>query len=192
MKIIDAIKQVVKSMLKEQSFRAKVLSVDKTNDTCDVEPIRGGAKYLDVKLKSVINPTDSKILVYPKVGSVITVSIVDNNTADVFVSQYSEFESILIENKKSKVLIPETGNIEIAFEKLTLNDGLEGGLIKINELKTQLDKNTKVLKQIQTVFKNWAVTPNDGGAVLKGLSTSFSSLPTALLNNIENKKITHG
>jgi hypothetical protein len=192
MNLIEVIQKAVKPMLKKQSFRAIVKSVDKANDTCEVDPLITGATYFDVKLKSVVDSTNSKCVLYPKVGSAVTVSLIGNNSSDVFVSQYSDFESIQIENQKFSMLFQENGDIKVKAENIEFNTGSLGGLIKINELKTQINKNTQMLKTIQQIFKSWTPASGDGGAVLKGLSTSFSSMPLADLSNIENKKITHG
>jgi hypothetical protein len=49
-----------------------------------------------------------------------------------------------------------------------------------------------ILKNIQTVFNSWIPVPDDGGASLKALVTSFTSLQRANLGTIENPKIKHG
>lgn len=192
MKLIEAIRKIVLPLIKDQSVKAKVLSIDKTNNVCDVEPISGGAKYLDVKLTAINGETKSKIISYPKIGSEVIISIIKNNEANAYVSQVSEVESFLVENEKCKVLIKEDGSVNIDSDNIVINGGDFGGLIKVDELKKQLDKNTNTLKAIQNVFNAWVVAPGDGGSVLKGASTSFTSMPLASLNSIENKKVKHG
>lgn len=192
MELVQAIKKIVKPMIKNQSIKARVISVDKTNDVCDVEPLNNGAKYLGVKLKAISDTTESKVIAYPKVDSDVIISIIDNNDNDTFVSQISEVESYLIENKECSVLIKQDGSVNINSENIIINNGSLGGLIKVNELKTQIEKNTQAINAIQEAFKTWVVASGDGGAVLKAASSTFTFLPLANLNSIENQKVKHG
>ena len=77
-------------------------------------------------------------------------------------------------------------------ETIEINGNQFGGLVDSKELKTQIDKNTQLLKAIQNVFKAFVPVPSDGGAALKAAASAFISLPTADLSNIENKTISHG
>lgn len=76
--------------------------------------------------------------------------------------------------------------------QMTINGESFGGIVKANELKTQLDKNTLILEKMQQVFTNWTPVPNDGGASLKSLVTQFIGLQRADLSNIQNEKVKHG
>lgn len=78
-------------------------------------------------------------------------------------------------------------------ELIQLNDGELGGLVKAEELKIQIDKNTLALKTLQDVFKAFVPVPSDGGAALKvALNTAYTALQLADLSNVQNEKITHG
>jgi len=190
--IKELIEEIVKPLIKVQTMKGEIISVDKEEDVCEIKPLNSGANYLDVKLKSVIKKTDTRCVTYPKVGSIVHFAIVENNAADTYVTQISEFDSMMIEAKDISVEINSSGELKVQAKKIELNGGALGGLIKIQDLKTQIDRNTAVLNAIQQMFKGWTPTPSDGGAVLKGLSTSVISLPRADLSNIENKDITHG
>lgn len=190
-KIKEAIQQAVKELIVTQVVRATVLSVDKEKDTCEVEPLRGGANYYDVRLKAVIASTTTRVVSYPKEGSVVHISLIENNPSDTFVSLVSEIESVLIQNKGNKiqVLSDET---KIEGDLVTINGDSLGGIVKAKELKTQIDKNTALLNSIQTAFKSWVVAPSDGGAALKAAASAFINMPRANLSNIENDTIKHG
>lgn len=121
----------------------------------------------------------------PTVGTICLVGIKENNGANVFLIDADEIEEYLIADKTGfKVRLNDLG--------LTLNGDTLGGIVKAKELKTQVDKNTEILNQIQTVFNSWITVPQDGGAALKALSTAFTTLQRADLSNIENEKIKHG
>ncbi len=190
--IKELIEEIVKPLIKVQTLRGEVISVDKESDVCEVKPLRGGANYLDVKLKSVIKKTDTRSITYPKVGSIVHFALIENNTADTYVTQISEFDSMMIEAKDVSVEINSSGELKVQAKKIELNGGGLGGLIKVQELTSQLNKNTAAIKAFQNMLKVWTPVSGDGGAVLKGLSAAVISLPTADLNSIENKKIKHG
>jgi hypothetical protein len=120
----------------------------------------------------------------PKIGTSALVGAIHNGEA-CFMISCEELEEI--------ELLDQSGF------KLNLNNGLllingknYGGIVNAKELKTQVDKNTLILEKIQTVFSSWVTVPNDGGASLKALVTSFVSLQRSDLSNIENTTIKHG
>lgn len=120
----------------------------------------------------------------PKIGSLALVGAIHNGEACFMIS---------CEEMEGFELTDQSGF------KVSLNDGLLlingeefGGIVNAKELKKQVDKNTLILENIQNVFSSWTPVPNDGGASLKGLVTSFVSLQRADLANIENTTIKHG
>lgn len=190
-KVGESIQKIAKSVVKTQTIRGVVKSVDKGDNTCVVMPIRGGADYLDVKLDSTINSQESKLIVYPAVESAVFITIVEDNTADTYVSKFGAVASILIELENNfKLDLNTNGNLTIDANQITINGGQLGGLVKVNELVNQLTKVNTILQNIKTAFTTWIVAPSDGGAALKALSTSFTALPTADLTNLANNDIT--
>ena len=156
------------------SVKGKVISIDTDKRTCEVEPFNDDANLIDVKLQSS-ESGGTGVLFIPEEGSDVTVHFLD--TDEAYVTKTS---------KVSKVeIITENGDILLNGEDF-------GGLIKIEELKTQINKNTQILNQIQTVFKSWVVSPSDGGAALKAMVTAFINLPRADLSDIENETVKHG
>lgn len=121
----------------------------------------------------------------PTIGTICLLGIIQNNAAMVFLIDAAEVEEYLITDKKGFKLNLKEG-------KLTLNGDSLGGLVKAKELKTQIDKNTDAIKELQNVLNSWVPVSQDGGAALKNLLSAFVSKPTADLNNIENETIKQG
>ena len=185
-KVRSALERMMKKVHPMQAFAGKVTAVNVDNYTCDVESADGGAIFHDVRLKASVDSDDNGIVTIPEVNSYVLVSTIGNNQDYAYVSIFSKVKSYLIKCSNGvKIEIKDDGEVHLN------GDGL-GGLVKVAELKTQLDKNTQLLEAIQNVFSSWTPVPNDGGAALKAVSTSFTSLPVADLSNIENEKVKHG
>ncbi len=168
----------MKSHVPLQTEWVAVKEVDWEEKTMTAIGENNGLEYFDVLLGL------GSVNVKPKVGSLALVGAIHNGEA-CFMISCEEIEEI--------ELIDQSGF------KVSLNDGLLkingencGGIVNAKELKTQLDKNTLILQNIQTVFTNWMPVQNDGGASLKSLVTAFTTLQKANLSNIENPKIKHG
>lgn len=168
----DAIRRIV-GYEKQYSIIAEVKSVDKEKRTCVVVPLNGQVELTDVRLQSIQSST-SGIYLEPAIGSYVIVGFIDENEA--FIALTEKIEEIEI----------------IASGTVKINGDEFGGLVKINELKSQIEKNTNLLKAIQNAFSLWIPVTSDGGANLKLASASFINLGTANLENIENEKIRHG
>ena len=69
-----------------------------------------------------------------------------------------------------------------------------GGLIKIEELKTQLDIVTNRIDTVYNAINNAAVVTGDGGAALQTAmkATLASQTQKENYNNIENENVKHG
>jgi len=171
----EIIRDLVSRMLDREELYSSICLVTAINvseRTCTCDPIDDpAAKIFNVKLQSVIN-SKLGLFIKPKLNTHVVVTFIDQNAG--FVSLVSEIDEILIN-----------------CESVVFNDGKNGGLVNINDLITQIDKNTAVIKEIQKVFTSWVTVPSDGGAALKALSTSFTSLSRADLSKIEDTKIKH-
>ena len=87
------IKEVIDRILNErlvvQTEVAKIVSIDDTAMTCEVS-IVGKPSLTDVRLKSVIDSVDKGILIKPKVGSYVLVSLINNKKGNAYVSGFTE------------------------------------------------------------------------------------------------------
>ena len=137
---------------------AEVLSVDMDSRTCECKAIDGHTDYnlTNVKLSATVG---DGLVIEPTIGSTVVVVFSDN--VQSFVAQFSDIEKITI----------------FANTKVQLGDGSFGGLVKADELKTQLD----TLK----------LTVGTIGTALTTL-TGVVYANTANFSNIKNTHITHG
>ncbi len=167
-----------------------VKSVNKDEQTASVE-IDKNFEIEDIRLKSLIDEnTDNFFIAFPKKESSVLVAFIDCSDVDGFIIQCSEIESIGLKISDTKITA-DKDKICLSSDEMLFNSDKNGGLIKIEELKTQIDKNSDLLKAIQNAFTGQTPAPNDGGGLLKTASSSFSSMQTADLSNIENEKIKH-
>ena len=171
-------------------FSATVTKVNEADKTIEIEDI-DGLDYHDVRLAAAEDEKKS-VLIIPKVGSSVLVTMIGSDLNTLFVSKVNEVDKIVgVINELD--IEDETGF------KLHLNNGLMKingdafeGIVKAPELKTQIDKNTAIIKAIQQALQSWTPSPNDGGAALKGLVSSIPGMQRANLSNIKNDKIKHG
>lgn len=159
--LIDAIRNIV---AKENlmSFACTVTDINTTNYTCNCSPVDGSADFINVLLNA-----DKKtgFVLIPKNNSIVVITMTSNVNA--FVSMVSEVDTILMKGD--------------AF----------GGLVKIDDLKTQYDANVTAIKAA-CVAGFTALSGLDSGASL----AAFNASATAILNlnkvTLENNKILHG
>lgn len=168
-----------KKLIDVQTHWCIVKEVDWDKKTMTATGVIDGCDFFEVNLGiGSINRN-------PTIGSKCIVGIINNNAADAFLIECESVDEIEISDATGFKLVLKDG-------KMTINGETFGGIVNAIELKKQVDKNTAVLEAIKTAFQNWMPVPNDGGGVLKGLSSAFTSLDTADLSNIENDKIKHG
>ena len=128
-------------------FIATVMEVDKTNGICKIDD--GELEYTDVRLSAIIDGNDQKCFVFPKVGSTILVEPINEDIKQLYVSKYSEVESIngLIEN--TSFLIDKDG-FNIARDGENLQTVLNDWQAEFGKLCDELNK----------VVVSIGVTPN--------------------------------
>ncbi|MBP2833506.1 hypothetical protein J8281_15025 [Aquimarina sp. U1-2] len=83
----------------------------KDNDKSNIDPTRKSnfkIEYKNVRLKSTINDINQGLIIIPKLGSWVLVSVIDNISSKLFISQFSEIDSILVKIDKS--LKPNASN----------------------------------------------------------------------------------
>ena len=161
----DLIKQLAANSEEVYSLPCKVVSIDSDN-LAELEPLNGDPNLLAVRL--VAGASDNPLLITPVIGSAVIATFLSRNTA--FISLYSEIESVEIRG------------------------GDLGGLIKIEELKSELAKLTARVDDIISAINGGVPVAADGGVALQ------TSIKTALaliidkenFTNMENEKVKHG
>ena len=152
-----------------QVFHARTVGpVDMETHTVDVEPVNEVA-IPGARLKAAVNSVKDGIVEIPKEGSSVLVGLIGNDSDELYVVKCDEVETVII------------------------NGGAYGGLVKVHELKKQLDATKKVLDAIKKSLDDWQPVPNDGGGALK-LKLAENLLPyleTGDYSEIENAKVLH-
>jgi len=175
--IASLIRRLVKPMIKIQAFAATVTSVNEDEQTVEVKTIDDGPERFDVRLTAVVKTKDTFIVAYPKVGSDVIVGIIDNNPNNCFVIQCSEITKV-------EWKVPET----------VINDGENGGLIKIEKLKADLQKYNMLWNAFFSLL-NGAPIPEAGLGAPSALQLALKALFTGAqlpdYNDIENEKVKH-
>lgn len=170
----ELIKSVLKRYSKTKNFEGEVLSVDEVKETCVVKPV-DGPELLGVRLKSIIGNTATKLVIVPKVGSYVTVSVLNNIDTETYVTQFSEVEKIITN-----------------CDQVIYNGGNKGGLVNWPDAKVQLDKTNEVLQVIVDSLKNWVPVASDGGAALKTyFNTQLGVKTKGNFDNLEDQRVKH-
>lgn len=159
----------------------KVKSVE--GETCTVSI--GDLKLTDVRLRSVVNGEESKLLVTPKQGSYVTLIDLSGDLRETEVIGYSEIEAIDIKT---------TGDININCDgTVTFNEGKHEGIVIASEVTKKLNAIENEINKLKTAFTSWTPAPFDGGAVLKTLVAAQWAVqmePTQE-SELRNDKIKH-
>ncbi len=164
---------------KMQTVAGKVLSVDKTNCTCLIQPVDGTADIPDARLRASIDGASAGVVIFPAVDSKVICSMIMDSDEAWSIIKMDEVESVLITVQTAfKCEIKPTG-------ELILNDGVLGGLIKINELLAKIN----ALEERMNTHQHLTTTP--GNPTTPDVVTNPLIVPTTL-TEIQNDKIQHG
>lgn len=171
-RIRAGIKALSRQATPSQMQLGTVEAVDEQTQTCDVKIDEGYILY-GVRLTSV---EDAQILLVPKVGAWCIVASIDNDESLTYAMGFSAIDKIL-------------ANVE----EIVINEGENGGLVKISALIDEIDSLKRDLNNLKTAFKSWVVTPNDGGAKLKTAASVWASSSLELTNRdaLEDTKVKH-
>jgi hypothetical protein len=160
-----------------------VISIDKSKQTAELQPINDGAPLLDCRLKPVIDEQEQGIIIYPAIQSVVIAAKLDNSD-DYFVCSIANFESVLIS-------ITDIFKLELKADgTLELNGGTLGGLVNLHELVTEIQKLNRFLAAIKQTFTTWTPVLGDGGAALKiAMNVALATQQVADTSKLSNDKI---
>ncbi|MDE5424029.1 hypothetical protein L3073_17575 [Ancylomarina sp. DW003] len=173
----------LKRHLPMQVFIGQVESVDIETQTCTV--IREDApKLFGVRLNATIAEYTDRLILKPKKDSMVLLGIIENDVNEAYLLACSELEEISLNIENQSLLINKEGFV--------FNEGELGGLIKIEELRTQLDKLTARVNAIFDGFSKLILDPPQKGSVsvTNGLK-AITSPSTEDFSNIEDEKVKH-
>lgn len=171
-RIRAGLKDLARQAAPSQMQLGTVEAVDEQAQTCDVKIDEGYIIY-DVRLTSV---EEAEIVMIPKVGAWCVVAIIDNEESLTYAMGFSAIDKIL-------------ANVE----EIVINEGENGGLVKISALIDEIDSLKRDLNGLKAAFNSWVVTPNDGGAKLKTEASVWASSSLELTNRdaLEDTKVKH-
>lgn len=134
----------------------KVLSVNETDKTCEVQPIDGGANILGVMICA---NQSGKIEIFPKLDSLAIVTFLGKNVA--YLGLISEVDKIRITIEQQELLIDSTG-VSIA--------GKLGVKSQTADLKSAVNELIDFILAIQVI------TPAGNGTLLPALVPQLNIL----------------
>lgn len=169
----------------------KVESVD--GETCTVSI--GDLKLTDVRLRSVVNGESSKLLITPAKDSYVTVIDLSGELRETEVIGYSQIEAIDIETS-SDININCKGDTNIDCDgTVTFNGGDHDGLVKLQELKDNLNSIKNYLSAlksaISTGLNGVGASTAASGAAGAGAFEGAMAGQTINFKNMENDKVKH-
>ncbi len=187
---MSGIKKYVRALAGQapiQTYLCKVVNVE--DDRCECEPLQGGAKFLDVRLRSILDDNTDGLLLIPKKNSVVLIGIIENNDSAAFLLQCSEIEELKFKNAGGMT-------IDVLKDIVKLNGDQCKGLVKLDELKDNLDAIKDYLSALKTAVSS-GLTAVGVAMAANGPAgaTSFeSAMASQVLNfkNMENKNVKHG
>jgi len=171
-RILEKLKQIAKGGT--NSMLAQVKAVNADECTCTLWDEDTKLEYSEVRLRPVLDGKESFTLI-PKI-----------NTWAL---------AVRIENDEDWMLIAvgEADKWKLKCDQVEFNGGLNGGLIKIDSLISEINGIKTDINNLKTALSTWVAIPNDGGAALKIATAGWygSQLQPVNKSAIENTKIKH-
>lgn len=137
---------------------------------------------LPVMLRSTVSGLKG-IVVLPKVGSEVTFVLVDE--AQFVLINTSELDKV-------KIDVPE---LELSCDKVVINGGDNGEMVKIKQLENNLDQLKKYCENLKTAITSGlngvgAGTAASGAAGAQAFSLNFAG-NSIVFKDMKDKKVTH-
>ncbi|ADX66832.1 hypothetical protein [Weeksella virosa] len=89
------------------TFSAEVISIDKSTGVCEVKT--DDLEFTDVRLASVIDANQNRQYLFPKVGSSVLVSPINEDLHNLYVEAYSEIEEYYLKIEDAELNVTENG-----------------------------------------------------------------------------------
>ena len=174
-------------LAKEIVSHGVVQAVDKTTDTCSLT-IEDDGERINVRLKAVLDSNTNKIVAYPKVGSSVLYVLIGNENTESFVFAMSEVEEVYVKVGSQKILLNNDG--------LIFNNGLNGGLVKIEALTTKVNALVSTVNALVTAHNTHVhiTTATIGlGSVgtIAPTTTTAQQAQSLQKSDYENTKVKH-
>lgn len=155
-----AFRKKLSKLLPIQTVIAKVINVDKGNYTCDVKPVDDSPEFHDVRLQAIIDENDQGIVLIPKIGSSVLVSIIENNEDQNYISQYSEIQEFIYKIEELEF----SGNTE----GVRVNNKGENLKTVLNDLIKNINDQNLLLQEVNKKLQK-VIVINGRGPDVPGL-----------------------
>lgn len=168
---------------------AKVISVDKSENTCMVTLLDTELE-LEVKIKSITGAADDLgFVIYPKKGSIVSICMIDDDSDNLRLLDCTEIESATLKvGSAIKLKLNSTGIVELSFTQLILGAGGFGGLPKIGPLVKAINgieqKVNDAIDVVKTHVHGSAGTPPTPTPTIKALDKTNQK-------DLENTDVKH-
>jgi hypothetical protein len=171
--IRSAFKKMAEKVGPAPTLLALVRTVNEANDVCELVD-DDELVYSDVRLRPVVDGNQSVTLV-PKV-----------NTWALAVRLENEDEWMMI-------ACGEVEKIKITCDKVVINDGTNGGLVKWPSAKAQHDLVKQFIMAVKNACSTPVTEPGNGApsAFQAALNASLTIIQTPNFDNLEDTKVKH-
>lgn len=148
---------------------AEVKSVDRAAKTCDAVCLATDMELSGTRLMAILSEASNRFVIYPKVGSVIMVAIVDGSNIFVML---------------------QAGEID----GMELN-GDAFSMVKGEDLREQINRLKGTVDALVNGFNSWVPpvgAPDSGAALKAAMQTALTGRTTGDFSGILNEKVKHG
>jgi hypothetical protein len=167
----------------------EVKAVDWDKKTCEVD-LGDGRVLPAVRLKSVIDDSNSGLTLKPKVGSVVLVAGVGEETEQA-VLMCNEIDAVQLVMQDVELTI-EGGKVKVKAEEWEFNGGNHKGMAVIDKIAARCNDFEKALKEIKTVFQSHTHNVTGIGAPTEKTTSPLTySVPNSKGSDFENEKVKH-
>ena len=152
--------------LQYEGVVCKVSDIDLATFTCTCTPIDGSAEFYDVLLNA---DADKGFTLIPANGSLVIIQ--QTSQANAYVTMVSKVDQVYLAGDAN------------------------GGLVKVNDLVSKLNRIENDINVLKLVFSTWLPVASDGGAALKlAAATWFAQqlIPITTANDLQNNTVKHG
>lgn len=182
----EALKRLIKGEQRWPLITGKVSALD-GDELCDVEPSDGGPTIYSVRIKPAVDNKAFGVIAYPKVGSPCVIGELDGDPNKYVLLQCEQIDHLLVKMEGGAVLELRAGGV------VAINGDGYGGLVKVQELRQELNKVNAFLNGLRQALSTSATLPEDGGATYKAqIAAAISGLQLPTYNTIESQKTKHG
>lgn len=166
-KILD---DKMRMLIPQSVVMGSVTAVDETDLSVTVIQSDTGTTLHFVRLVPAMGVMANSVVCIPKVGSLCLVGLIGNMPSANYMIMCQQ------------------------CEKIILNGGTFGGVVKVEELKAQMEKDSKILQALLDVINGATINqpPNTPSVLQAALKSVMGNLRKGDYANIENKNVEHG